>query len=146
MAEYEPDNVFAKILRGDTPCHKVYEDDATIAFMDVMPRGDGHVLVIPKAASRNMLDIGEADIAPLFSTVARIARAVKAAFGAEGVTIQQFNETAGGQVIFHTHVHILPRWSDVPLKPHTGQMETQEVLAAHAEKLRAALEAPSGSS
>lgn len=138
MAEYDRDNVFARILRGETPSHNVYEDDATLAFMDVMPRGDGHTLVIPKAPSRNLLDIGDADLATLMASVAKVARAAKSAFGAEGVTIQQFNETAGGQVIFHTHVHVLPRWSDVPLRPHTGQMEKQEVLAAHAEKLRAA--------
>jgi histidine triad (HIT) family protein len=108
--------------------------------MDVMPRADGHTLVIPKAPSRNLLDADPADLGPLFATVRKVARAVKAAMGAEGVTVQQFNESAGGQVIFHTHVHVLPRWSSVPLKPHTGQMEAQEVLAAHAEKIRAALE------
>lgn len=138
MADYDRDNVFAKILRGEMPAHTVYEDEATLAFMDVMPRGDGHTLVIPKAASRNLLDISEADLATLMTSVAKVARAAMSAFGAEGVTVQQFNETAGGQVIFHTHVHVLPRWSDVPLKPHTGQMETPETLAAHAEKLRAA--------
>lgn len=139
MADYDRDNVFAKILRGEMPSHTVYEDDATLAFMDVMPRGDGHTLVIPKNPSRNLLDIAEGDLATLMATVAKVARAVKSAFGAEGVTIQQFNETAGGQVIFHTHFHVLPRWSDVPLKPHTGQMEKPEVLAAHAETLKAAL-------
>jgi histidine triad (HIT) family protein len=139
MAEYESDNIFAKILRGDLPAQKVYEDESTLAFMDVMPRGDGHTLVIPKAPSRNVLEMEEADLAPLFKTVQMVARAVKAGLGAEGVTIQQFNESAGGQVIFHTHVHILPRWTDTPLKPHTGQMEKPEVLAAHAEKIRAAL-------
>ncbi|PZQ17815.1 MAG: HIT family protein [Ancylobacter novellus] len=139
MADYDADNVFAKILRGDLPAHKVYEDEHTLAFMDVMPRGDGHTLVIPKAPSRNMLDIDEAVLGPLFTTVSKIAHAVKTALGAEGVTIQQFNETAGGQVIFHTHVHVLPRWTDVPLKPHTGKMEQPEVLASHAEKIRAAL-------
>lgn len=140
MADYDPDNIFAKILRGDLPAHKIYEDEHTIAFMDVMPRGDGHALVIPKATSRNMLDIDEAVLGPLYAAVAKVARAAKTALGAEGVTIQQFNESAGGQVIFHTHVHVLPRWTDVPLKPHTGKMESPEVLEAHAEKIRAALE------
>lgn len=140
MAEYRSDNVFAKILRGELPSQKVYEDDRTLALMDVMPRADGHVLVIPKAPSRNLLDAEPADLGPLFTTVQKVARAVKAGMGAEGITIQQFNESAGGQVVFHTHVHVLPRWSDVPLKPHTGQMEAPEVLAAHAEKIRAALE------
>jgi len=139
MAEYDPENIFAKILRGDLPSHKVYEDEATLAFMDVMPRADGHVLVIPKAPSRTLLEAEASDLGPLFASVQKVARAVKAGMGAEGVTIQQFNETAGGQVIFHTHIHILPRWTDVPLRPHTGQMEKQDVLAAHAEKIRAAL-------
>jgi histidine triad (HIT) family protein len=139
MAEYESDNIFAKILRGDLPAQKVYENDSTLAFMDVMPRGDGHTLVIPKAPSRNLLEMEEADLGSLLKTVQKVARAVKVGLGAEGVTIQQFNESAGGQVIFHTHVHILPRWTDIPLKPHTGQMEKPEVLAAHAEKIRAAL-------
>ena len=140
MAEYDPENIFAKILRGDLPAQKVYEDDAALAFMDVMPRADGHVLVIPKAPSRTLLEAETADLGPLFTAVQKVACAVKSGMGAEGVTIQQFNETAGGQVIFHTHVHILPRWTDVPLRPHTGQMENQDVLAAHAEKIRSALE------
>jgi len=140
MADYDPDNVFAKILRDEMPSQKVYEDDATIAIMDVMPRADGHVLVIPKAPSRNVLEMDAADLGPLFSAVQKVALGVKAGLGAEGVTIQQFNETAGGQVVFHTHVHILPRWTDIPLKPHTGQMEKPEVLATHAERIRAALE------
>jgi histidine triad (HIT) family protein len=140
MADYDPDNVFAKILRGDMPAVKIFEDDATFAFMDIMPRADGHVLVIPKAPSRTLLDADPADLGPLFASVRKVARAVKAGMGAEGVTIQQFNETAGGQVVFHTHVHILPRWSGVPVKPHTGQIEAQEVLATHADRIRAALE------
>jgi histidine triad (HIT) family protein len=141
MADYDRDNVFAKILRGDLPAHKVFEDERTLAFMDVMPRADGHVLVIPKEPSRTLLDDEPADLGPLFATVRKVARAVKSALGAEGITIQQFNESAGGQVVFHTHVHILPRWTDIPVKPHTGQMEAHEVLAAHAEKIRAALQA-----
>lgn len=139
MPAYEPDNIFAKILRGELPAVTVYEDDATLAFMDVMPRADGHVLVIPKAPSRNLLETDPADLGPLFASVQKVAVAVKTGLGAEGVTIQQFNESAGGQVIFHTHIHILPRWSDVPLKPHTGQMEQPEALAALAAKIRAAL-------
>lgn len=138
MADYEPNNIFAKILRGELPSHDVYEDHATLAFMDVMPRADGHVLVIPKAPSRNLLETDPADLGPLFAAVQKVALAVKKGLGAEGITIQQFNESAGGQVVFHTHVHILPRWTDVPLKPHTGQMEAPEALAALAEKIRAA--------
>ena len=140
MAEYDPENIFAKIIKGEIPAHKVYEDDKTLAFMDIMPRTEGHTLVIPKAASRNMLDIGEDDLCALMKTVRKVARAVKKAYGADGVLIQQFNEPAAGQVIFHTHVHILPRFEGVPLKPHTGEMADNDALAASAEKIRDALE------
>jgi histidine triad (HIT) family protein len=136
---YDDKNVFAKILRGELPCHKVLETDRVLAFMDVMPRGEGHVLVIPKAPSRNILDADPDDLADLFKAVQSVARAAKAALGADGVTIQQFNESAGGQVVFHLHVHVIPRFQGTPLKPHTGQMENPEVLAAHAERIRAEL-------
>ena len=136
---YDPDNVFAKILRGDMPAHKVYEDADTFAFMDIMPRGDGHCLVIPKKPSRNILDVDAESLAAVMATTQKLARAVMKAFSADGVTVQQFNEAAGGQVVFHLHVHIIPRFDGVSLKPHTGQMEDQAVLAANAEKIRAAL-------
>lgn len=138
MTDYDQSNIFAKILRGELPAQKVYEDDAAIAIMDVMPQADGHVLVIPKAPSRNLLDMDGSTIGPLFAAVQKVSRAVKSALGAEGVTISQFNEAPAGQSVFHAHVHVLPRWSDMPLKPHTGKMEKPEVLAAHAEKIRAA--------
>jgi histidine triad (HIT) family protein len=136
---YDRDNVFAKILRSELPCHKVYETDRALAFMDIMPRGDGHVLVIPKAQARNILDVAPDDLADLAKAVQVVAKAAKEAFAADGLTIQQFNESAGGQVVFHLHVHIIPRFDGVPLKPHTGEMEKPEKLAAFAEKLRAAL-------
>jgi histidine triad (HIT) family protein len=136
---YDPDNVFAKILRGELPSHKVYEDDDTVAIMDIMPRGDGHCLVLPKQPARNILDVEEASLAAVAKTTQKLARAVKKAFSADGVTVQQFNESAGGQVVFHLHVHVIPRFEGVALKPHTGQMEDQGVLAANAEKIRAAL-------
>ena len=138
---YDPDNVFAKILRGELPCHKLYEDDDTFAFMDIMPRGDGHCLVIPKKPSRNIIDVEAGSLAAVAATTQRLARAVVKAFGADGVTVQQFNEEAGGQVVFHLHVHVIPRFAGVKLKPHTGQMEDQAVLAANAQKIRAALAA-----
>jgi histidine triad (HIT) family protein len=138
---YDDNNVFAKILRGELPCHKVYETDHVLAFMDIMPRGDGHVLVLPKAKARNILDIEPDDLAELAKAVQVVARAAKEAFSADGLTIQQFNEGAGGQVVFHMHVHVLPRFEGVPLKPHTGQMGSNDVLAEHAEKIRAALKA-----
>ena len=139
MASYDDQNVFAKILRGELPCEKLYEDEHTIAIMDIMPRGDGHLLVVPKAPSRNILDIGAADIAHVMATVQRMARALIKAFDADGITINQFNEPAGGQVVFHTHVHVIPRFDGVRLRPHSGEMEDGAVLKANADKIRAAL-------
>jgi histidine triad (HIT) family protein len=136
---YEDTNVFAKILRGEMPAHKVFEDDVAYAFMDIMPRADGHTLLIPKAPCRNLLDIAPADLSALMPRVQKVARAVKQAMQAEGLTLQQFNERAGGQIVFHLHFHILPRWNGVALRPHSGEMEKPDVLAAHAEKIRAAL-------
>lgn len=138
---YDPSNIFAKILRGEIPSHGVYEDDAVVAFMDVMPQGPGHTLVVPKAPSRNLLDADPATLGPLFTTVQKVALAVKKAFGADGVTILQFNEPASGQTVYHLHVHVIPRFEGVALKPHTGQMEKPEVLAENAAKIRAVLNA-----
>jgi histidine triad (HIT) family protein len=139
MTTYDDQNVFAKILRGELPAHKIYEDDKTVAIMDIMPRADGHALVIPKAASRTILDISAGDLAAVYATVQKLAKAAAKAFDADGVTIQQFNEPAGGQVVFHTHVHVIPRHEGVSLKPHTGQMADQDDLKAWAEKWRNAL-------
>jgi histidine triad (HIT) family protein len=136
---YDDANVFARILRGELPSHRIYETDRVLAFMDVMPRGDGHALVIPKAKARNILDADPDELAELFKAVQIVARASKEAFDADGVTIQQFNESAGGQVVFHLHVHVIPRFDGVPLKPHSGQMESPEILGRNAERLRAAL-------
>ena len=137
--DYDPENVFSKILRGELPCQKLYEDADTFAFMDIMPRGDGHCLVIPKQPARNILDVEPESLAAVASTTQKLARACMKAFSADGVTIQQFNESAGGQVVFHLHVHVIPRFDGVPLKPHTGTMEDAGVLAANAERIRAAL-------
>jgi histidine triad (HIT) family protein len=137
---YDDTNVFAKILRGELPSQKIYEDERTIVIMDIMPRADGHALVIPKAPSRTFLDMAPEDIAATYATVQRVARAAKAAFDADGITIQQFNESAGGQVVFHTHVHVLPRKTGVPLRPHTGEMAPAETIRVHADKLKAALD------
>jgi len=136
---YDDQNVFAKIMRGEIPSHKIYEDDKTLVIMDIMPRGDGHVLVIPKAASRNILDIATEDLNAVMATAQKMARAVIKAFDADGTTIQQFSEPAGGQVVFHTHVHVIPRFEGVALRPHTGEMADNDVLAANAEKIRSAL-------
>ncbi|WP_027058927.1 HIT family protein [Mesorhizobium loti] len=140
MAEvYDPGNIFAKILRGEIPSHRVYEDDAVIAFMDVMPQGPGHTLVVPKAPSRNLLDANPSTFGPLFTVVQKVALAAKKALDADGVTILQFNEPASGQTVYHLHVHVIPRFDGIPLKPHSGGMEKPEVLAGNAEKIRAAL-------
>ncbi|MEZ2330752.1 HIT family protein [Mesorhizobium sp. RCC_202] len=140
MAEaYDPSNIFAKILRGEIPSHRVYEDEAVVAFMDVMPQGPGHTLVMPKAPSRNMLDADPAILGSLFTAVQKVTVAVKKAFNADGVTIMQFNEPASGQTVYHLHVHVVPRFEGIALKPHTGQMEKPEVLVENAGKIRAAL-------
>lgn len=138
---YDPNNIFAKILRGEIPSHRVYEDNAVVAFMDVMPQGTGHTLVVPKAPSRNLLDADPATLGQLTIVVQKLAKAVKAAFAADGVTVMQFNEPASGQTVYHLHVHVIPRFEGVPLKAHTGEMEKPEVLAANAEKIRMALKA-----
>jgi histidine triad (HIT) family protein len=139
MSRYASDNVFAKILRGEMDCHRVFEDSAALAFMDIMPRADGHVLVVPKAPARNLLDAKPQDLAALITRVQTVAVAVKTAMQADGITLQQFNETAGGQIVFHLHFHVLPRWSGIVLRPHTGVIEKPEILAAHAAKIRAHL-------
>jgi len=136
---YDNDNIFAKILRGELPSHKLYEDDETFAFMDIMPRGDGHFLVIPKKPSRNILDVAPDSLAAVMRTVQKLGRAAKEAFDADGLTVQQFNEAAGGQVVFHLHVHVIPRFEGIALRPHTGEMADQSVLAQQAEKIRASL-------
>jgi histidine triad (HIT) family protein len=136
---YDDTNIFARILRGEIPSTRVYQDDAVVAFMDVMPQAAGHTLVVPKAASRNLLDANPATFAKLMPVVQKVANAVKTAFAADGVTIMQFNEAAAGQTVFHLHFHVIPRHEGVSLKPHSGQMEKPEILAAHAEKIRKAL-------
>jgi histidine triad (HIT) family protein len=138
---YDSKNVFAKILRGELPAQKVYEDADTLAIMDIMPRADGHCLVIPKTPARNVLDASPAQLAACAKAVQVLSRAVMKAFDAGGVTIQQFNESAGGQVVFHLHYHVLPRHAGVSLRPHTGAMEKADVLAANADKIRAAVKA-----
>ncbi|GHG95868.1 HIT family protein [Pseudodonghicola xiamenensis] len=135
---YDIDNIFAKILRGDLPCHKLYEDEATFVFMDIMPRADGHCLIIPKTACRNLLDASAEQLSAVIATTQKMAQAVMAAFEADGVTVQQFNEAAGGQEVFHLHFHVLPRHEGDRLRP-PGQMADQAVLAEQAEKIRAVL-------
>ena len=136
---YDPENIFAKILRNEIPSTRVYEDDATLVFMDIMPRADGHCLVIPKTPCRNLLDATPDQLSAVMATVQKLSRAVMTAFDAEGVTVQQFNEAAGGQEVFHLHFHVLPRHSGISLRA-PGQMGDQDAIAAHAQAIRAALE------
>ncbi len=139
MPAYDPNNIFAKILRGELPCYKVYEDDKAFAFLDIMPRSPGHTLVLPKAPARNILDIGATDLAHVMMVAQKIAKAAIKAFSADGITIQQFNEGAGGQVVFHLHVHVIPRRSGAAMKPPASEKEKPDVLAEHARMLAAAI-------
>lgn len=139
MTAYDPQNIFAKILRGEFPCYKVYENDHVMAFLDIMPRAPGHTLVIPKAAARNILDIDAEDFAHVARGARTIARAAKTAFQADGITVQQFSEAAGGQVVFHLHMHVMPRHNGVALLPAASRKEEPAVLEQHAAKLIAAL-------
>jgi histidine triad (HIT) family protein len=133
---YDESNVFAKMLRGEIPCHKIYEDADTLAFLDIMPRSDGHALVITKEKARDLFDISPAALARLMTVVQKLAPVIQEAMGAEGVLIQQFNGAAAGQTVFHLHVHIIPRKDGEALKPHAGKMADQVALAATAEKIR----------
>ena len=134
MPDYDENNIFAKILRGELPCFKVFEDEETFAFMDIMPRGDGHCLVIPKAPCRNLLDGSPETIMAVHRTVQKVARAAMIAFNADGITIQQFNEDAGGQEVYHYHVHVIPRQAGVRAGP-PGVMGDQELIKANGKKL-----------
>jgi histidine triad (HIT) family protein len=139
MPSYDPNNIFAKILRGELPCQTVYEDDKALAFLDIMPRAPGHTLVLPKAPARNILDVSPEDLAHVHEVAQKIAKAAMTVFGADGITIQQFNEGAGGQVVFHLHVHVIPRKAGQMMKPPASEKEKPEVLAEQAKKLAAAI-------
>jgi histidine triad (HIT) family protein len=140
-APYDPDNIFAKILRGDMPSIKVYEDDVALAFMDVFPQAEGHTLVIPKdVEARNFLDIPTAKLAPLIERVQRVAQAVEAALSPEGIVLTQFNGASAGQTVFHLHFHIIPRREAESLKGHAqGGMADLDKLEQIAKKIRAQL-------
>jgi histidine triad (HIT) family protein len=139
MPAYDPSNVFAKILRGELPCYKIYEDDKALAFLDIMPRAPGHALVLPKAAARNILDVAPDDLAHVMKVAQKIAKVSVEVFHADGVTLNQYSESAGGQVVFHLHVHVIPRKNGIALKPPASVKEAAEVLKEQAAKLAAAL-------
>lgn len=133
---YDRNNVFAKMLRGEIPSHKIYEDADTLAFLDIMPRSEGHTLVITKEEARDLFEISPQGLAKLSAVVQRLAPEIKEAVGADGVLVQQFNGAAAGQTVFHLHFHIVPVKEGQPLKPHTGAMADQGELAATAETIR----------
>lgn len=139
MAAYDDNNIFAKILRGEIPCHKVYEDEHTLAFLDIMPRTRGHTLVIPKVKATGLADIGLDDLGNLMGVVQTLGPKIVQALGADGFMIQQFNGAGAGQTVFHIHIHVIPRWADQPMRPHGVTMEDQAVLKEVAEILRPAL-------
>ena len=139
MPAYDPNNPFAKILRGEFHCYKVFEDDHTLAFLDIMPRCPGHTLVIPKASARNILDISPEDFAHVARVSQKIAKAAMTAFNADGITLQQFSEPASGQVVYHLHMHVMPRYAGMALLPPASRKEEAAVLEENAAKLVAAL-------
>lgn len=136
---YDPNNIFAKILRGEIPCVKVFEDEHTLAFMDVMPQADGHVLVIPKEPAENLLDLSEDGAKAVIATTQRVARAVKKALDAPGIYVMQLNGAPAGQTVFHVHFHVIPRDVNVPLRPHAGGMVDAKILESVAVRIRGAM-------
>ena len=136
---YDQNNIFAKILRGEIPAYKVYEDAHTLAFMDVMPQSDGHALVIPKVAASNLFEIETDSLSALMNTTQKIAKASQRAFNADGMTVMQFNGAAAGQTVFHLHFHVIPRYEGQPLRSHAREMADVTILAAHTEQLKQAL-------
>jgi histidine triad (HIT) family protein len=136
---YDPSNIFGKILRGEMPAHKVYEDDAALVMMDLFPQSRGHTLIVPKAASRNLLDADPTTLAAVMPLVQNVARAVKQATGADGIRVAQFNEAPAGQTVFHLHFHVIPAYDGVPLGAHSGGKADDAELAALAKDIAAAL-------
>jgi histidine triad (HIT) family protein len=140
MSSYDANNVFAKIMRGEIPAARVYENEHALAFMDVMPQSQGHTLVISKNAARNLFDIDPNDLATLIRATQHVAKAVRKAFEPDGVRIAQFNEPAAGQTVFHIHFHIIPCYDGVPMRAHGRDMADKQMLEEHAAKIRAAME------
>ena len=136
---YDSNNIFAKILHGEIPCVKVYEDAKTLAFMDVMPESDGHVLVVPKEGAENILDLSPEGMAAMMATTQKVAKAIDKALSPDGILLKQYNRAAAGQSIFHVHFHIVPRWEDMPMAPHGKIMVEAARLEPIAAKIRSAL-------
>jgi len=139
MMAYDMNNIFARILRGEIPCVKVLEDGKTLAFMDVMPEAEGHVLVVPKEAAQDILDLSADGLAAMMATVQRVARAIDKALAPEGILLKQYNRAPAGQSVFHVHFHVVPRFEGVALAPHGKAMVDAKLLEPVAAKIRAAL-------
>lgn len=137
--QYDPANIFARMIRGEMPCHKVYEDDAVLVMMDIFPQSKGHTLVIPKAPSRNLLDADPQTLAAVMPMLQKVARAAQAATGADGIRLMQFNEAPAGQSVFHLHFHVIPVFEGVPLAAHAGGKAEDGELAALARDIAARL-------
>lgn len=137
---YDPSNVFARILRGEIPAQTVFEDEHTLAFMDVMPQSDGHTLVVPRTAAENIFDIPPEALSATIRTTQRVARAVKRAFEPPGLMIAQLNGRGAGQSVFHIHFHVIPRYHGVDLRLHAREMADPQRLAEQAAKIRAAFD------
>ncbi|HTJ91508.1 MAG TPA: HIT family protein [Pararobbsia sp.] len=136
---YDPDNIFARILRGEAPCFKVFEDDMTLSFMDVMPQSEGHVLVLPKESAAQIFELSEAATLACTTVVRRLSIAVRAALAPTGLVVAQFNGSDAGQTVPHVHFHIIPRWASAPLAPHARVMADPVRLEEVAAKIRAQL-------
>ncbi|QNL18912.1 HIT family protein [Hyphobacterium sp. CCMP332] len=137
---YDDQNIFAKIIAGDAPAIKIFEDDVAVAFMDIFPQSPGHCLVVPKEPARNLLDLSEDMAAKAIQRVQKLARAVEAALQPDGIVVTQFNGAPAGQTVFHIHFHIIPRWEDVPLGRHGGKQADMDELAAQARKIASFLD------
>jgi histidine triad (HIT) family protein len=136
---YDPSNIFARILRAEIPCVKIYEDDRTLAFMDVMPQSQGHTLVVPKEAAQNIFDLSAEGLAAMMATTQKVAKAVKQGLQPDGIVLTQFNGPAAGQTVFHVHFHIIPRNEGDRLAPHARSMVNAATLEPIAAKIRSAL-------
>jgi len=135
---YDDQTCVAKIIAGEAPAIKIFEDDVAVAFMDIFPQSPGHCLVVPKEPARNLLDLSDDMAAKAIQSVQKLARAVEAALQPDGIMVTQFNGAPAGQTVFHIHFHIIPRWEDVPLGRHGGKQADMDELKAQAEKIRAA--------
>jgi histidine triad (HIT) family protein len=136
---YDPNNIFAKILHGEIPCVKVYEDAKTLAFMDVMPESDGHVLVVAKEPAENILDLSADGMTAMMATTQKVAKAIDKALSPDGILLKQYNRAPAGQSVFHVHFHIVPRWEGVGLAPHGKVMVDAHLLEPTAAKIRSEL-------